>query len=123
MGNIFGSHSGLGRQHVHGLRPGDAGDEFQGKQRHTPLGELLGCGRAAERIDQPDDNLSGSEAGQIGLARPRVGPGRAELKQHVGGEDLFARADLAPLFGVLLIREAGILTGARLDHNLNACLE
>ena len=77
----------------------------------------LACGRT-QRIAQGDDHLPGAESGQIGLARLRIGPGRPDLEQNVGGEGLVAgRDDLGALVGVEPVGETGRLARPALDQH------
>ena len=69
-----------------------------------------------------NDHLSRTVSRQVGLAGFRIGPGDADLQDHVGlGEEFVAtRDDRGALFGVHRIGETSGLARTALDHDLQA---
>ena len=95
------------------------GSSSRAKSGRPAGGDDLGRLRRAQRIAHADDDLPLAEPVEVVLAGLGIGPGRADLEDHVGGEDLGAGGDdLGALFGVLLVGEAGRLARRAFDQDL-----
>ena len=81
------------------LCAGDAGDKFEGEEGDAAGGQFGGRLGRAQRIAHANDHLARAESRAVGTAGFGIGPGGADLKDHLGGGEQFVPAlgDPAPL--------------------------
>ncbi|MDQ7087573.1 MAG: hypothetical protein Q9Q13_06825 [Acidobacteriota bacterium] len=122
---LVARHHRLGREDVHALGAGDAGEEFEAEERDAAAGEGLDPFGMRQRVGQADDDLTRVHQLQVLVTGRRIRTRRADLEDHLAvGEELRpVFDDGGAFFGVVLVRVAGRHAGAAFHADLDARLE
>ena len=110
------------RQHVHGLRAGDARHEFQREAGGAGGGDAARSLRAGQRLEHGDERVAAAEAAEI---RRGAGGERAHRKDDIGLREDLGRGgqDGRALLHVLRVREPGCEARRGFDDDRQAHLQ